>query len=557
MRTLLLILLTVTDVFGQSEPASYPVTAKDPKNARDYPGGRGEHQLIIYTPAYGRRTTGTNQWGVEATVRNDVVVSFGGNDSPLRPGEYVLSGHGRARQFLLNTIRIGAKIAMDDSTVTVRFDAESYRIYTAMRLAELRKKFSSLSAQFAEGQRNSLSAALDAFGRFLSDSAMAGNGPVDSAVYATGMALMDGLEYRITLSPAVEGRGVWHRPAERSGEEIERLVRTYAEAGFNMMFVETIWRGETIYPGFITRQKQQFAGFDPLRAYIDAGKRHGVEIHAWIHTFFVGYVGTADDSGTGPILTKHPDWAIVKRNGESVSRAEAGYLFVNPGHPDAQDLIASLYREVRTLYPDIAGMQLDYIRYPVNVPLEESSDYSPRTREAFKAVSGTDPMDIDPISSPEKWEEWRRWRQQVVTDFVKRIRWENPETLLSADIFPDIEEAHRTKMQRWDEWANKGYVNVLAPMAYTVNADWVAESIARMRSVVGESYPLYVGLAPYLKLTPSMLLQQIERCRELKADGIILFATSSLSEQQLRLLSVGPFRTRAVPPRLLQRITKP
>ena len=124
-------------------------------------------------------------------------------------------------------------------------------------------------------------------------------------------------------------------------------------------------------------------------------------------------------------------------------------------------------------------------------------------------------------------------------------------------IFPDIEDAEKTKMQKWSDWAVKGYVNFLAPMVYTVNAEWIAESIGRMRSVVGDSFPLHIGLAPYLKLSPAQLLQQIEICRELRASGIILFSTADLSDEQLRLLRIGPFRSDAQPPSLISKRTKP
>ena len=550
MFTVIILLLHVAATLHAQ---TYLIAAKDPKNFRDYPGGRGEHQLVVYTPSYGRASTGTNQWGVEATVKDDIVIAIGGNNSPIVTGQYVLSGHGRARIFITNNIRIGSKITLTDSTVTVSFDAESFRIYAGIRQNDLMKKYALLQSKFSPEGRKELKRYIDTL-KILSGGAPAmSDGGNDSAFYAYGMKLLNDAEYRISVSPSVEGRGAWHRPKEKNNAEIAALVKKFADAGFNMLFVETIWRGETIYPGFITSQKSEFSGFDPLRAYLDEGKKHGVEIHDWIHTFFVGYVGASDDSGTGPILTAHPEWQLVKRNGEKVSRSEPGYLFVNPAHPEAQNYIASLYKEVRSLYPDLAGIQLDYIRYPVNIPLEESSDYSVLSRNEFKKISGIDPLTIDPADHPVQWEQWRQWREKVITDFVKRIRWENPEVLLSADIFPDIEEAHKTKMQNWGEWANKGYVNVLAPMAYTTNTEWVGESIMKMRSVVGEKFPLYIGLAPFMNLTPSTLLQQIEKCREMNVQGVILFATSSLSDEQLRLLSVGPFRTRARTPQLITR----
>jgi uncharacterized lipoprotein YddW (UPF0748 family) len=554
MRWFLLLTALIVPLLAQQEEQTYPVTATDPKSQRDYPGGRGEHQLIVYTPDYGKPSTGTNQWGVEATVKNDIVVKVGGNNSPIHAGEYVISGHGRARVFLQKNVKVGAKIVRTDTSLTVIFDLESFRIYSDMRRGELVRKYEKIKLQLSDEERASLKEAIDSLKIVRNAPGERSPSAVDSSLYEEGMRLLDEIEYRISVSPSVEGRGVWHRPTEKNADEIAATVRRFADAGFNMIFLETIWRGETIYPGFITQQKKEFAGYDPLRTFIDEGMKHGVEIHAWVHTFFVGYLGSDEDTSSGPILLNHPEWQLVKRNGSNVSAAEPGYLYVNPAHPQAQDFIASLYREVRTNYPDLGGIQLDYIRYPVNVPLEESSDYSDLSRDRFRAQSGIDPIAINPADHPEQWEQWRLWREQVITGFVKRIRWENPEVLLSADIFPDIEEAEKTKMQNWSVWANSGYVNFLVPMVYTVNTEWITEAVGRMRTVIGERFPLHIGLAPYLRLTPSQLLQQIEVCRDLRASGVILFSSSNLSDEQLRLLRIGPFRTYAQPPSL---ITKP
>lgn len=542
---------------AQADEPTFPVSAVDPKNMRDYPGGRGEHQLIVYTAAYGNTTTGTNQWGTEATVRDNIVIKTGGNNSPIHEGEYILSGHGRARIFLANNVRVGSKISLTDSCINVTFDLESFKIYTNMRRKDLKEKYEKIRAHLSNDERLILGKIIDTLRIIRGDSNIVAHIKVDSALYEQGMRLLDEVEYRITLSPAVEGRGVWHRPTEKNGAEIASLVEKYADAGFNMMFIETIWNGETIYPGFITQQKKEFQGFDPLRIFIDEGKKYDIQIHAWAHAFFVGHIGISGDSSIGPILAAHPDWQLIKRNGEKVSRAEPGYLFVNPALPQVQEYVASLYKEVRTLYPDLAGIQLDDIRYPVNVPLEESSDYGEYSRIEFKKISGVDPSEINPTEHPKQWEAWQKWRENIITGFVKRIRWENPEALLSADIFPDIDDAAKTKMQNWAEWAKNGYVNVLVPMAYSTNTDWIAETLTKVRAAVGDRLPLYVGLAPYRQLTPLLLLQQIEKCRELNTQGIVLFASQSLNDEQLRLFSIGPFRAHARPPQLIHTSTKP
>ena len=47
-----------------------------------YPGLRGSNQLVVYTPVYGVRT-GTNEFGTEAIIENNMVVSLNGADSVI------------------------------------------------------------------------------------------------------------------------------------------------------------------------------------------------------------------------------------------------------------------------------------------------------------------------------------------------------------------------------------------------------------------------------------------------------------------------------------------
>lgn len=165
-------------------------------------------------------------------------------------------------------------------------------------------------------------------------------------------------------------------------------------------------------------------------------------------------------------------------------------------------------------------------------------------------------MEINPSDQPAKWSEWQRRREAVITEFVKKIRCENPEVLLSTVIFPDIDDAIKTRMQDWSEWAEMGYVNFLVPMAHSTNTDWVSETVSKVRTVAGDRIPIYVGLAPYLQLTPLNLLQQIEKCREQKMEGVVLFDSQSVTDEQLRLLSIGPFSNAARPPKVIHKSMK-
>lgn len=78
---------------------------------------RGPNQLIIYTPEYGKRT-GTNPWGAEAIVKNGRVTEIRQGfltetqDSPIPENGYVVSGHGRAKEWINSNLEKGMKVEL-------------------------------------------------------------------------------------------------------------------------------------------------------------------------------------------------------------------------------------------------------------------------------------------------------------------------------------------------------------------------------------------------------------------------------------------------------------
>ena len=65
--------------------------------------------MIVYTPTFGFRT-GTNEFGTEAIVVDGIVVSLSGADSIIPANGVVISGHGKAKQWMNENIIVGGKI---------------------------------------------------------------------------------------------------------------------------------------------------------------------------------------------------------------------------------------------------------------------------------------------------------------------------------------------------------------------------------------------------------------------------------------------------------------
>jgi lysophospholipase L1-like esterase len=89
---------------------SYKIDKIDPEPEGSYPGTRGPNELVVYTKDYAKKSTGTNEWGMEAVVRNGVVVKKEKNNSPIPEDGYVISGHGDAANWISSIISVDAKV---------------------------------------------------------------------------------------------------------------------------------------------------------------------------------------------------------------------------------------------------------------------------------------------------------------------------------------------------------------------------------------------------------------------------------------------------------------
>lgn len=526
----------------------------DPSTGACYPGCRGAEQMIRYTPAFGA-STGTNQFGYEVIVVDGRVVERGGADNPIPEDGYVLSGHGSRGSWLATNAEIGARVEIDGDQLRVIIDVGAY-LFGAERAIERAETAltgatdACLAVDVATADdalsdaRRLLAEARDA------DAAGDDQTAVDSAQASEAAA--NRAWYATRTSRALETRGIWVRPEQESPEEIAAVVAELAEAGFTTIYLETFYQGYTIFPSQVAAdhgieaQRPQFAHFDPLEIWVDEAHDRGLELQPWVHTFFVGNDALG---GPGPILEVHPDWAAVERgdvdaDGPQPSTAEAGYYFVDPAIPGARDYLHAVFDEIVTQYP-VDGLHLDYIRYPISLPVEVSFSYSDHSRTAFEDAYGVDPLTLEP--GDDGWEDWNVWRREQVTSFVAeshaRLAEADRELVLSAAVFPDRFDAETRKLQDWAGWSQAGIIDVLAGMSFGGSPTRSAADTTAMLDATSDSTLVVTGTyGPFGALPPDTVLEQIDAVRAAGAHGVALFAYNQLTSQQAAALTAGPFR---------------
>lgn len=550
--------IDVVDPTAENNPAGV-----DPGTGQCYPGCRGAEQLVVYTSASGRDTTGTNDFGFEVTVVDGRVVGRGGNNREIPADGMVLSGHGGRGSWLSSNAVLGAAATIEGSTLTLTVDEGTY-IYGAEQALERAVTAAAAAADSCLDAPLAESAAAADEARALLDQARtaSSSGDVDGAVALAEQARerAEIAWYRTAESRPVEGRGIWVRPTETTPEEIRATLDELDRAGFNMVFLETVWQGYTIYPSQVAAdhgvpaQRPNMVGFDPLQVWVDEAHARGIELHPWVHTFFVGV--QSENGGPGPVLEAHPEWAAVEREdvgkeGPQPASQEVGYYFADPSIPEARAYIKGLFEEILTGY-DVDGLHLDYIRYPVSQPWQTAAfSYSDHARAAFEAEHGTDPYVLTPDDA--LWQTWNAWREAQVTSFVAEVRQMQrtvaPDAPVSAAVFPDPSDGLVKKFQNWADWADKGYVDILTGMSFGTSGESVARETALMRDAVGEQNLLYTATyGPFRGSTPDVVIEQVQAVRDAGSDGAALFAYNQLSAAQATSVEEGVFRREASVP---------
>lgn len=300
--------------------------------------------------------------------------------------------------------------------------------------------------------------------------------------------------------PAFAVRSAWHRPAETSEAEVEATLRRAAAGGLRRLDVEAISEGQTFYPSPLYESQKGFERFDALAAFARLGPRHGIEIYGWVHVFFAGFAQAR-------LVREHPDWLQRDAAGSAASFFEQfegkGYHFLCPASEPARAHILSGLAELAA--KGVAGIQLDYIRYPIS----RSEEGKTQQFCACPRCAGDTAAD----------------REKRILDFVTEVRRRFPRLRLSAAVFPDLAHARSEKYQDWSRFE----VDELAFMSYDRDPSRVGEWIRK----APWKGPIVAGLAPFLKYPPETLIAQIRAAKDAGAAGVAFFALHSMDDALL------------------------
>lgn len=323
-----------------------------------------------------------------------------------------------------------------------------------------------------------------------------------------------------------EIRSLWVMPWNlTTPAQIDELIHDAVNCNQTEILAEVRYRADAMYipnkfnSDYNNPEPRSYlvkkADFDPLEYLLTKAHEYGIEVQAWVSALNV-ISPNGSSLGSNYIYREHKDWILVDSSGAMMNgKTYLGY-FIDPGNPEVRNHLLNVLLDIVVNYPGLNGIHLDYIRYPAP-KYGHNRASALRYKEAIK----TKPMD------------WNDWRMLQVSDLIREFRTRakliNPNLLITAAVFADIDDARHSYAQDWPSWLQSGLIDRAYPMAYakkysnfyrvvnnindTVSADSVVVGIRAWQ----ENYP-------YIDHDVNQIIEKAQLCRQLGFAGIALFS---------------------------------
>lgn len=191
------------------------------------------------------------------------------------------------------------------------------------------------------------------------------------------------------------------------------------------------------------------ATWDYLDAFIEAGHKVGLRVHAGFNTMACGNTGSYGLESVGMVFrdSSRHDWVTVLNTADGLqsmmSVEDYGTKFLNPAHPEVVEFLCNLLKDLAA-YEELDGIILDRCRYD-----DLMCDFSDISREQFEEYIGATvtnwPSDVMTPGSkklPSRMSDlqykWLEFRVKNIHDFVERAAGEvksvNPDISFGAYV---------------------------------------------------------------------------------------------------------------------------
>ncbi len=316
-------------------------------------------------------------------------------------------------------------------------------------------------------------------------------------------------------------------PVLSSRQEISKLIDSAKELQIDTLFVQIYrankaWFRSKVGDSASYQAAMQEVGEDPFTLLIQEAHKNGIEVHAWLNLL------SLSDNPNAKILKKYGP-KILTQNGKKKKKLEDykidNQYFLEPGDLRVRKELSKMVAEIVRAYPDLNGLQFDYIRYPDKDP---PYGYTKMNMTRFKKAAGVKRIDEDSKA-------WKDWKRDQVTSLLKELiakaRTVRPEIQISTTGLMPYSRALHEGFQDWKYWIESGLVHFVTLMCYNKDTSKFEEYILNAKENSGnfENVNLAVGTYVFVR-APEKFKRQFELCEHSGSRGCVIFHYGSLVE---------------------------
>ena len=315
-------------------------------------------------------------------------------------------------------------------------------------------------------------------------------------------------------------------PVFSSRDAIVTLVDFAKQARIKILFVQIYHSGQAWFPSKVAddsfyEKYRKILSEDPLALLIKEAHAQRIEVHAWLNLMSLG-------SNANAYFLKKYGTEILTRNLNAKSSLEDykidGQYFLEPGDPRVKDDLTKTVKELLRAYPDLDGIQFDYIRYPDPSP---HYGYTKINIERFKKASGLKIIDDEsPI--------WKDWKRQQVTEtlgaLVKTVRSMRPKMQVSTTGCMPYARAYYEAYQDWASWIGQGLIDFVTIMDYSIDLKQFERWIRAVKEKTTDFSKVRISVGAYKVVhTPEIFEAEFQSCEKM-GTACAIFHYGSLLE---------------------------
>ncbi len=314
-----------------------------------------------------------------------------------------------------------------------------------------------------------------------------------------------------------------------SRQAIYDLIIFSKRTGVRTLFVQVYRGGRSWFPSGAAddgpyRECARRVGEDPFALLIERAHAEGIEVHAWLNLL------SLSANERAPLLQQYGPGVLTRNLGEKRSLLEYkidGQYFLEPGDPRVRDQLGTLVEEVVRAYPELDGVQFDYIRYPDWHPWYGYTDENVRRFREATGRTGT-PAEEDPL--------WKDWRRDQVTELVellaRRARTIHSSIQVSTTGLVPYSRASMEAFQDWKRWVRSGLVDFVTLMCYARDAAQFDRYLQDAREQLGDLKKANIAVGAYeLERSPGLFAKQFRMSEEAGSRASAVLHYGSLLER--------------------------